>query len=114
MVSGDLNISIKEFSVVGIPYDSLFAHRWYIGTDDKVDKEKFKKLLDARLKELNDDYKVERAAALKEVFVEVLPNSVFYNWFKVKGKEGGQNKFPRVMKKALLEEWEDFVNKEAK
>lgn len=113
MVSGELNISIMEFTVAGIPYETLFAHTWYIGTDDKVEAEKLKQLIDGKLKELNDDYKVERAAALKEVFVKVLPTSVFYKWMKMKGKEGGQNKFPRVMNKSLFEEWENFVNKES-
>jgi hypothetical protein len=55
---------------------------------------------------------VERAAALKDVSVNILPASVFYKWMKAKGKEGGQNKFPRVMKKALFDEWEEFVKKE--
>jgi hypothetical protein len=27
----------------------------------------------------------------------------------MKGKEGGQNKFPRVLKKTQLQEWEEFV-----
>jgi hypothetical protein len=61
------------------------------------------------LKELNDDYKVERAAALKEVIVEVIPTSLFYQWMKSRGKEGGQNKVPRVLNKALHEEWEQFL-----
>ena len=111
LVSGELNISIKEFTVAGVPYDTLFAHKWYVGTDDKVDAELLKKLIDEKLKILNDDYKVERSAALKEVFVTVLPSSAFYSWMKLKGKEGGQNKFPRVMKKNQHEEWEEFINK---
>lgn len=112
MVSEELNISIKEFTVAGIPYETLFAHKWYIGTDDKVDEARLKQMLDEKLKDLNDDYKVERAAALKEVFVKVLPTSAFYNWMKLKGKEGGQNKFPRVLKKSAYEEWENFIKKD--
>jgi hypothetical protein len=112
MVSNDFNISIKEFTVAGVPHESLFAHKWYIGTDDKVDVEKLKTAIDEKLKVLNDDYKVERSAALKEVFVKVLPTDSFYNWMNKKGKMGGQNKFPRVLKKSLIEEWEEFINKE--
>ena len=52
---------------------------------------------------------VERIAALKEVFLEVLPTSTFYQWMKLKGKEGGQNKFPRVLKKNMFNEWEEFI-----
>jgi hypothetical protein len=112
MVSEELNITIREFTVAGIPYESLFAHKWYIGMDDKSDPMKIKFLLDEKLKMLNDDYKVERSAALKDISVNILPNSVFYKWMKMKGKEGGQNKFPRVMKKVIFDEWEEFVKKE--
>ncbi|MDQ3394844.1 MAG: GH3 auxin-responsive promoter family protein [Bacteroidota bacterium] len=109
MVADDLNIAIKEFTVAGIPYGSLFAHHWYIGTDDPVDEAVIKEKLDQYLQQLNDDYKVERSAALKEVFVEIIPTQVFYQWMKMQGKEGGQNKFPRVLKKAQLESWQSFT-----
>jgi hypothetical protein len=114
MVSEKLNITIKEFTVSGIPDGTLFAHKWYIGTDDKAETMKVKLLLDENLKMLNDDYKVERSAALKDISVNILPNAVFYKWMKIKGKEGGQNKFPRVMKKNLFDEWEEFVKGEKK
>ena len=99
LVSNDLNIDIKEFAVAGIPSGSLFAHHWFIGTDSTVDKAVLQKLLDDHLKQLNDDYAVERSAALKEVLVDVLPVKTFYDWMESKGKVGGQNKFPRVLKK---------------
>ncbi|MFZ5971003.1 MAG: GH3 family domain-containing protein [Bacteroidota bacterium] len=109
LVADEMNISIKEFTVGGIPHDNLFAHHWYIGTDDKVDKLVLKERLDHHLKILNDDYAVERSAALKEVLVDVYPVKKFYSWMESKGKVGGQNKFPRVMKKAQLEEWAAFL-----
>ncbi|MBI2270090.1 MAG: GH3 auxin-responsive promoter family protein [Bacteroidetes bacterium] len=109
IVSDELNIDIKEFSVAGINFESLFAHRWYIGTDEKVDANELKKKIDEQLKVLNDDYRVERIAALKEIFVEVLPANVFYDWMRKIGKEGGQNKFPRVLKKEKLIDWENYL-----
>lgn len=109
LVANDLNVAIQEFTVAGIPHQSLFAHHWFVGTDDKVDPVAFKNKLDEHLKALNDDYAVERSAALKEVFVDVLPVKTFYNWMESKGKVGGQNKFPRVMKKTQLEEWKSFL-----
>jgi len=109
LVANDLNINIKEFTVAGIPHDTLFAHHWFIGTDDKVDKKIVRDKLDAHLKILNDDYAVERSAALKDVSVDVLPVTIFYDWMEFKGKVGGQNKFPRVMKRAQLEEWQSFL-----
>jgi hypothetical protein len=110
LASDELDIEIKEFTVAGIPYENLFAHQWYIGTDQKVDKKVLRDRIDFYLKELNDDYAVERSAALKEIFVEVLPLHKFYDWMESKGKVGGQNKFPRVMKNAQLEEWKKFIS----
>jgi hypothetical protein len=109
LVSNEMNLDIPEFTVAGIPYDSLFAHHWFIGTDDKVDAEKLADRIDSHLKELNDDYAVERSAALKKVLVTVLPVNKFYQWMETKGKVGGQNKFPRVMKSGQLEEWTKFI-----
>jgi glycosyltransferase involved in cell wall biosynthesis len=109
LVANDLNIAIQEFTVAGIPHESLFAHHWFVGTDDTVDPVVLKNKLDEHLKVLNDDYAVERSAALKEVFVDVLPVKTFYSWMESKGKVGGQNKFPRVMKKTQLEEWKTFL-----
>ena len=109
LVGNDFNINIPEFAVAGIPHESLFAHHWFVGTDEKVDTKLLKEKLDEHLKKLNDDYAVERSAALKEIFVDVLPVKVFYDWMESKGKVGGQNKFPRVMKNAQLEDWKKFL-----
>ena len=109
LVSNDLNINIKEFTVAGVPYQSMFAHIWWIGTDDKVDREVLKLKLDNYLKELNDDYRVERIAALKDVIVKVLPIQAFYGWMEKQGKVGSQNKFPRVMKNNTLNGWESYL-----
>ncbi|HNP19923.1 MAG TPA: GH3 auxin-responsive promoter family protein [Fulvivirga sp.] len=111
MVADELNIEVPEFTVAGIPHGTLFAHHWYVGTDDKVDSSLFRTKLDSYLKELNDDYAVERSAALKDIIVDVLPVSMFYNWMESRGKVGGQNKFPRVMKSPLLDDWQNFISK---
>src|SRR5205085_11537297 len=88
---------------------SLFAHHWFVGTDDKVDPKVVKEKLDHHLKILNDDYAVERSAALKEIIVDVFPVKTFYDWMESKGKVGGQHKFPRVMKSAQLQDWKSFL-----
>lgn len=112
LVSEEFNIRINEFTVSGIPYGSLFAHKWYIGTDDPVDAAALKESIDEKLKILNDDYRVERLSALQDVIVEVVPHSMFLNWMKVHNKVGAQNKFPRVMKDVQFKEWEEFVSRE--
>jgi hypothetical protein len=109
LVSNEMNITIPEFTVAGIPHQTLFAHHWFIGTDDKVETNVLKERIDFHLKKINDDYAVERSAALKEVLVDVLPLHKFYDWMESKGKVGGQNKFPRVMKNTQLDEWVKFI-----
>lgn len=113
MISEDLNISIPEYTVAGVPYGSMFAHHWFIGTDDIVNSEELKIRLDERIKELNDDYEVERRHALKEIFVDVVSEKTFMDFMRQKGKVGGQHKFPRVLKGKLFEEWKSFLVKEA-
>ncbi len=105
----ELNIDVKEFTVRGDNYENMFAHYWYIGTDDEVDAEALKNCIDSNLKILNDDYKTERTSALKEIFVKVLPTDTFYQWMKAQGKEGGQNKFPRVLKGEKARSWIEFL-----
>lgn len=112
LVSQDLGISVREFTVAGVAHDTLFAHHWYIGTDDVVDPTALRDRIDAKLKELNDDYAVERKHALKEITVTVLPAKTFYDWMESKGKMGGQHKFPRVLKKNLIAEWQAFLAKQ--
>ncbi|HPE85986.1 MAG TPA: GH3 auxin-responsive promoter family protein, partial [Bacteroidales bacterium] len=111
LLEEQMDIAIREFSVAGVKHDSMFAHRWFIGTDSPVDPEAVKNQLDENLKALNDDYKTERIAAIKEMTVQILPAAAFYDWMEEKGKTGGQHKFPRVLKEAQLKEWTDFINR---
>jgi hypothetical protein len=86
LVSQEMGISIREFTVAGVSHDTLFAHHWYVGTNDPVDETVLKNLIDTKLKELNDDYAVERRHALKDIFVTALPTATFYKWMETKGK----------------------------
>lgn len=108
-VSRKLGVTIREFTVAGTSYENLFAHNWFIGCDDTISPESIKTLLDETLRVLNDDYAVERTSALKEVFVTVLPNNVFYEYMRSRGKEGAMNKFPRVLKGQQLQEWQEWL-----
>ena len=112
LASEELNISIPEFTVAGVPYGDHFAHHWFIATDDKVNAEQLKIHIDNNLKELNDDYEVERKHALQEVFVDVLSEKTFMDFMRTKGKVGGQHKFPRVLKGKMLEDWLRFLKSE--
>ena len=109
MVSEELNISIPEFTVAGVPHGLFFAHHWYVATDDAVDKEELRLRIDEKLKELNDDYEVERKHSLKDVLLTVLSENTFMEFMRSKGKVGGQHKFPRVLKGKMLEDWQKFL-----
>jgi hypothetical protein len=109
LVSEEFNICIPEFTVVGMAFEQLFAHKWYLACNDQVDPKTLIKRIDEHLCDLNDDYAVERTSALKEVFVELLPEEAFLKFMEKKGKVGSQHKFPRVLKGKMLEDWKRFL-----
>jgi hypothetical protein len=109
LVSEELNANIPEYTVAGVPHGNFFAHHWYLASDDTLDPDLLRRKIDERLKALNDDYAVERSNALKDVFVTVLPESAFMEFMRLKGKVGGQHKFPRVLKGKMLDDWQHFV-----
>ncbi len=109
LAAKELNVFIPEYTVAGIPYGNFFAHKWYIATDDQVNATEIATLIDNNLKNINDDYEVERKHALQAVEVEVLSEQTFMDFMKSKGKVGGQHKFPRVLKGKILEEWQLFL-----
>lgn len=112
LVCEKFNIDIREFTVVGKKFENTFGHHWYVGTDDQVDANELLKFIDQTLCEINDDYPVERKHALKELEISVLPTDKFYQFMESKGKTGGQNKFPRVLKKVeLIKDWEDYLKR---
>jgi len=105
----EMNVVLSEFTVAGVPFNNFFAHHWFIASDDIVNTEELKNKIDHALKEINDDYAVERKSALKEIIVEVLPLHVFMDFMAKRGKIGGQHKFPRVLKGKILADWQQFV-----
>ena len=112
LLEEDMNVAVKEFTVMGVREGSLFAHKWYIGTDSPLSEETACKKIDEYLKNLNDDYRVERLEAIKNIYVKVLPTKAFYDYMKVKGKLGSANKFPRVLKNSKIDDWENFLREQ--
>lgn len=112
LVSNEFDATMDEFTVCGVPYQGFFAHVWYIACDDRTledRKVEIRNKLDMTLKVLNDDYRVERSAALKDIFVNLIPSSLFYNWLRSNGKDGAQVKFPRVLKNEQMESWHNYL-----
>lgn len=114
IIEEELEIEIKEFTVVGKSEGTSFSHTWYIGCDDDIEEETVRTKLDEKLKELNDDYRTERAYALKNVYLKKLSVDSFYNWMRINGKEGGQNKFPRVLKGQKYEDWVQYLSNQSR
>jgi hypothetical protein len=114
LVSEEFNVCIPEFTVVGFPYENLFAHKWYVACNDPIDADVLVKRIDEHLCQLNDDYATERTSALKKVFLEKLPEEAFLKFMAQKGKLGSQHKFPRVMKGKMLQDWNEFLSMQYK
>lgn len=111
MVSEELNVSIPEFTVTGVPYGTFFAHEWYLVTDnDSITEEVLAKAIDDKIKILNDDYAVERRHALKNISAKIVPEDTFLSFMRKKGKIGAQHKFPRVLKGKMLDDWKAHLN----
>jgi hypothetical protein len=109
MLSDEMNIKIKEFTVAGIKWDNRFGHHWFISIEDIVDKNIIAEKLDYYLKEVNDDYRVERNHALNKIMLDIVPADAFLEWLKTKGKSGAQVKFPRVLKNEQYSDWISFL-----
>jgi hypothetical protein len=115
LTANHFDIELNEFTVKGIPFEGKFAHVWYIACEDHgISEEQIKEILDVNLKALNDDYKTERAHALKNVVVNLIPLKLFIDWMESIGKLGSQNKFPRVLTDAQFEDWKKFLEKNLK
>lgn len=100
----------NEFAVAGIPHEGFFAHRWFVAYEgNDLSATELAEYIDTQLKELNDDYRVERKHALKAIEVKLVSPQLFIDWMARKGKIGSQNKFPRVLKADQLSDWESFI-----
>lgn len=111
MLAESLNENFEEFTVFGTLDDTSFGHQWYIGTHNPaLVQTDHSTTLDGYLRELNDDYAVERDHALKNMTVTFIPIAWFNEWMRINGKEGSQHKFPRVMKGETLENWQSFLD----
>jgi hypothetical protein len=103
-----LGISIPEYTVYSVKNGTI-KHHWYLGVDKIISDQEIALIIDEELKRINDDYAAVRKHTLEKPLVTVIPSAYFLNFLAKKGKLGGQNKFPRVMKLNQLEEWKAFL-----
>ena len=74
-------------------------HQWLIEFARMPDSlEKFARVLDDTLKEVNSDYEAKRQKdlALQPLEIIVARKNLFHDWLDSKGKLGGQHKIPRL------------------
>ena len=74
-------------------------HQWLIEfSKEPQDLERFAKLLDQKLQEINSDYEAKRYKDITLQHLEIVKarQGLFNDWLKSKGKLGGQHKVPRL------------------
>ena len=92
---------IADYSAAPVFMDAeaKCRHQWLIEFAVMPDSlEKFAKVLDTTLQEINSDYEAKRYKDITLQMLEVVvarPN-LFHDWLKGKGKLGGQHKVPRL------------------
>lgn len=75
------------------------CHEWVIEFTKSPDNfELFVKTLDQKLQEINSDYEAKRYKniTLNPPIVHQAKKGLFFEWLRLKGKLGGQNKIPRL------------------
>ncbi len=92
---------ITDYSAAPVFMDehAKCRHQWLIEFAQMPDSlEKFARILDDTLKEVNSDYEAKRQndLALQPLEVIVARQGLFHDWLDQKGKLGGQHKIPRL------------------
>lgn len=95
------NAILKEYTAAPVFFNNeqKGAHQWLIEFEKQPDNlEFFAEVLDNTLKSLNSDYEAKRykSILLQMPIIQIVPQGTFYDWLKIKGKLGGQNKVPRL------------------
>lgn len=96
------NAQIRDYTVAPIYMENKEqgAHEWLIGFQQfPDDKERFARVLDETLRDLNSDYDAKRYNdfILNPPKIRWIAPEVFDLWLQNIGKLGGQNKIPRLM-----------------
>ena len=92
---------ITDYSAAPVFMDenAKCRHQWLIEfTQMPDDLQKFARILDDTLKEVNSDYEAKRQnnLALQPLEIIIARKNLFHDWLDNKGKLGGQHKIPRL------------------
>ncbi|WP_128756426.1 GH3 auxin-responsive promoter family protein [Leeuwenhoekiella aequorea] len=92
------------------------AHEWFIEFKvEPKDKQKFNRIFDIALQEINSDYEAKRKnnMTLNPPTIHYARTNLFYDWLKSKNKLGGQHKIPRLSNTRELVEELIVLNKKS-
>jgi len=96
----ETHCELVDYTVAPIYIDKKAgAHEWLIEFNNQPTSiEKFKNILDLKLKEVNSDYEAKRFNNLiiKEPKITIINKGVFLKWLDNRNKLGGQNKITRL------------------
>ncbi len=92
---------VNEYTAAPVYMDenAKCRHQWLIEfAQEPDDLQRFGRLLDEKLQEINSDYEAKRSHNITLQPLEVVKarHNLFNDWLKVKGKLGGQHKVPRL------------------
>ncbi|MBV8096709.1 MAG: GH3 auxin-responsive promoter family protein [Acetobacteraceae bacterium] len=109
-----MRVSVVEFSVGPEPGEGARGRHVFVielEPGHSVLSAAFAQALDARLCQLNEDYRAHRRGGQMDLPRMVLARAgLFTDWMRARGRLGGQNKVPRVINDtALLESLLDFA-----
>ncbi|HHH50036.1 MAG TPA: GH3 auxin-responsive promoter family protein, partial [Saprospiraceae bacterium] len=113
-----LNAAVADYTVAPIYFSKSGkgGHEWLVEFDRlPKDLEKFAKVLDKNIQQINSDYEAKRykSMALKQLKLQPVPKGTFHRWLKSKGKYGGQHKVPRLANdRKYLDDILNFLEKD--
>ncbi|MBQ8673889.1 MAG: GH3 auxin-responsive promoter family protein [Bacteroides sp.] len=92
---------VSDYSAAPVFMDAnaKCRHQWLVEFAQMPDSlERFARILDDTLKEINSDYEAKRQndLALQPLEIIVARKGLFHDWLDNKGKLGGQHKIPRL------------------
>lgn len=95
------NAQIRDYTAAPVYMENndKGSHEWLIGFEQFPDDiERFNRVLDETLRELNSDYDAKRYndLILDKPLIRMISSEVFDLWLKDMGKLGGQHKIPRL------------------
>ena len=92
---------VNEYTAAPVYMDrnAKCRHQWLIEfSKEPEDLQRFARLLDGKLQEINSDYEAKRFHDVTLQHLEIVKArpGLFNDWLKAKGKLGGQHKVPRL------------------